>query len=484
MQRYMPSALASLAFLGAFACFYATALPLLTDADVSWHIAAGDLIREQGKLPATDPWSFTANGQPWYIISWLWDVMLSVVQQISGTAGLYGFTLAAAALSVGLLAGNLRQREGAGTDAIIFTLFIVALSLIEFATARPQLAGYVFVLLFHRLLHQSRTARDLRFLGWLPLVMILWVNMHGSFVAGFILIGLYGVESIMLKRWRWLKALILTGLACVLAALCNPYGIGMYDAVGRTLHSVTTGYIQEWLPFVFSTDLGVSAWFLLFLLASGLRDGGIPIADRLLAVWWWIAMLFSMRNSSIFILVSAPYVALSLQRWVEALDSIRTRRADIGEALAKPGMARKMCAAAVIVALAGAWSLPSIKGQEYLARKSDNPEAAIRYAEQHYAGKRFLTDYTLGGRIIYYARGKVPVFADGRAGTAYSEEVLEDYIAFMNLDADWQEIVKKYRIEGMLLGNSQRFVKAYEDGQYQGWKRVYSDDVASVFVRK
>ena len=67
-------------FLISFAClFYLTNAPLLlAHYDLGWHLAAGDLIRDQGNIPFHDPWSFTSGGRQWFNLSWLWDVLASV----------------------------------------------------------------------------------------------------------------------------------------------------------------------------------------------------------------------------------------------------------------------------------------------------------------------------------------------------------------------------------------------------------------------
>src|SRR5580704_2366622 len=68
-----------LAVLGPY--IFVIAAPLLGHTDLGWHLAAGDLIRSQGSVPAHDPWSFTAGQTPWINHSWLWDVAASMLFQ-------------------------------------------------------------------------------------------------------------------------------------------------------------------------------------------------------------------------------------------------------------------------------------------------------------------------------------------------------------------------------------------------------------------
>jgi len=86
-------------FLISFTCVYyfSNAQLLLGHYDLGWHLAAGDLIREQGHIPFQDPWSFTSAGRQWYNLSWLWDVIASVIFQYAGLSGISSRSACAAA---------------------------------------------------------------------------------------------------------------------------------------------------------------------------------------------------------------------------------------------------------------------------------------------------------------------------------------------------------------------------------------------------
>ena len=66
---------------------------VLMDPDTGWHIASGDLIRELGRMPASDPWSFTAGDYPWVDMSWAYDVLLSFVHSAGGLPGVAVFAV-------------------------------------------------------------------------------------------------------------------------------------------------------------------------------------------------------------------------------------------------------------------------------------------------------------------------------------------------------------------------------------------------------
>ncbi len=484
IERFLPPALAMLAFAVSYMYFYFAAAPLYSDNDFFWHMATGKLILSEGKLPVTDPWSFTAAGQPWYIISWLWDVVTALVERAAGLFGVFIFIAACSAAIVALLAHSLRTRRESGSDAIILTLFIATLALLEFAAPRPQLVGYFCVLGFHLALHKSRASASLRGLLALPVLMLLWVNTHGSFFIGFMLLGVYGLEALMTRNWPWFKRLFTVGFLCLLVLPINPYGIHIVDAVMSTLSSILVQYVLEWLPFVFGNILGISIWFLMFVLMGVMREPKVPIADKILSLVWFIATLFSVRNAPIFVLVSAPAMAICLQRFSDSLASFRTARPDVGIAVQKPGMRLRMALLALVVVTGSATMVGTLKGERAIKDASDLGPA-VAYLDAHARGKRILNEFNYGSRILYETQGRVPVFVDGRCGTAYPESVLEDTLAFMKMEKGWEEILTKYSIDGMMLGNKNPSSTAYEQGSYRAqWAQVYRDDRVTIFMRK
>lgn len=484
-DKYMPPALVSLVFLITYVFLYKAAIPLFAEPDVPWHIAAGDLVRATGHLPKTDTWSFTAQGHPWFLISWLWDITLSFIVSLWGLKGVFVFTIGLTSLIAALLAYELGKREGVGSDALIMTMFLAGLSFWEFATARPHLAGYLFILIFQQILHKSRTDDSLKKLLVLPFLMILWVNIHGSFIVAFTLLGAYGLEAMLKKRVHWLKDLLITSFCCLVACLVNPYGIGIIDAVMSTLGTQAAPFISEWKTFAFGQSIGLSAWFLLFLVTSILRRPGLLIADEIISVMWMFLMLMSIRNGGIFILVSAPNMARSMEQVRTRLEHIRTEREDIMKSLARHGMQPSMLLLAVMVIPISFYLMDSLKGDKFRVNPKQDPGKAITFLVKNAQGKRVLNDYDFGGRIAYMTGGHLPIFIDGRAGTAYPETVVGDYLKFLTFTPDWKPMVEKYKIDAIIIANTHHFPKAFEAGEYHDeWKQVYTDAYASVYFKK
>ena len=89
------------------------------------------------------------------------------------------------------------------------------------------------------------------------------------------------------------------------------------------------------------------------------------------------------------------------------------------------------------------------------------------------------------GLLIFRTQGKVPVFVDGRAATAYPDDLLRDYFALVDWKIDeaaWDKVISKYRIDTVL------WVKAHQQLRHflveqRGWKEQYAGDYESVYVK-
>lgn len=473
LLRHLPHPLISASFITAFAFYIIYGQPVFDDPDMPWHIAAGDWILAHHAIPKYDPFSYTAGNTPWYNISWLWDIALSGAVAVGGINGAQFLGVLVIALSLALLCYVL-QRRGIAEDPIKVTLFLTGLVLSISSLARPQVAGYALIVIFHFLLHNTRESRSKSTLFLLPALMVLWVNLHGSFLVGFTLIGAYGIEALYHKDRKWFIYLLAVGIFTSLAIFINPYGIGIITATLRTLDSVMTSYIREWHPFTYGTMLPTTLYILTIFMVSNPRNKDIPLADKILTFCWLLMAFNSIRNFTVLAFVAAPYMALNIQKAM-----VLHNHPDISALKYRVRMAGFAIVVAVMLLI------PST--QHFLRKDTPSnvvPTEEIAFIQQHYPDIRFMNDYNIGGYLIYYMHSPGKIFVDGRAGTAYSEAVLTDFLTFFTLKPEMGEIFDRYNIGGIIVNKSHRFAKYYERSHPPEWKKTLTGKVANVYIRQ
>jgi hypothetical protein len=237
-------------FVIAATCSYYVAIAplLLGHTDLGWHLAAGDLIRSQGSVPAHDPWSFTAGQTPWINHSWLWDVVASLLFQYGHfTALILATIVLGGVIAAGLAATCLASKASpiATCMAVISAGILYPTFAVPdvFLAASPNIATLLFSVIFFGVCLRRRHL-------WLaPASMAMWVNMHGGFVLGFFVLGVFATVAMARRNAPDLIRYLLAIMACAAATLVNPLGWHVYAGVLSTLGHFVQQYITEWQPY-------------------------------------------------------------------------------------------------------------------------------------------------------------------------------------------------------------------------------------------
>lgn len=463
-------------FLISFACLYylSNATLLLGNTDLGWHLAAGDLIRARGSIPFHDPWSFTSAGRQWYNLSWLWDVLASVLFQYTGLAGLLMSVVACGAVIAGYLT-SIGLRTGASAVAVCISVFAACLLYPSLATApdsylaaSPNTATMMFCVVFY--------GECLKRTRWylLPPLMVLWVNLHGGFLIGFLVIGVFGGAALLRRDWPGARLYSLVGAGCLLAVVVNPLGWHINDGVTATLGHFVQSYITEWLPYYRHLSIPASVPGIAYMLAFAALElryrASCPLESRLLA-WLFLFLGFhQFRYMSFFFIFSAVPLALNLDRFLPRLPN----GSEVRRALWAGGIVGACALPLTFMYVRPALALPD------MLSKQD-----ARYIEAHFPRARLLNHWNVGGIFIFYTRGSIPVFVDGRAATAYPDPLLRDYFRLVIPDIDetaWDTVIRKYDIDTVLWVKAHDALRRFLVGK-RGWTEQYDGTYVSVYVK-
>jgi hypothetical protein len=459
-----------------FACVYylVNAPLLLGHYDLGWHLAAGDLIRDRGSIPFQDPWSFTAGDKQWFNLSWLWDVIASAIFQYTNFSGLILFVVACGAVLVGYLA-SVCLSGGASATAVCICVFSSSLLYPAFATypniylaASPNVSTMLFSVIFY--------GECLKRTRWflLPAIMVLWANLHGGFLLGLLIIGIFGGVALVRRDWENFTIYVLAGAGCFIATFINPLGWHIYEGLTTVLGHFSQAYITEWWPYYRNITVPGSIpgiVYILIFVALELRYRGFgPIEPRLLS-WIFLCLgLYQYRYMSFFFIFSTVPLALHLSR-------LLPKRPD------NFSVERSLLAAGVIAACA----LPLIymRIDPALGLPPMLPEQDVVFLQTRFPHARLLNHWNYGGILIFRNRGVIPVFVDGRAATAYPDALLRDYFTIGQLEVNetaWDTVLEKHKIDTVLWVKSHEELRQFLVGK-RGWKEAYAGLYASIYVK-
>ncbi len=464
--------------------------PLLTPIrphDFWWHMATGRLIVQTGAIPTVDQFSYTQAGQPFYNQGWLAQVLMYGLYQAGGLPLLLITQALVIVLAYGLLLRIVVLRTGRlrlGVGLVLLSMVVV----FDNWLIRPQSYALPLFAAFLLILTEFRMGRANR-LWLLPLLMILWVNIHGTFVLGLILIGLTFVGELIQRRWPEQQSayrlpfvayhqLVIWGSLTALAVLLNPRGFSVIGYV-RTLlsSSAVTTLVTEWAPPTPHT-LGGALFFIFVLvcivvLAAARKRP--PVTDMLMFLpFLWLAF-GGTRHIIWFDMVALPLVAVQLST---LLPEPFTRRS--GGSSVLNGL---LIGVLMLMLVAGLpWFKPALFPPALGALlSSDTPVAAVEALKSDPARPQRLFHTEGYGSYLIWAVPEQPVFVDPRI-ELYPYEQWADYIK-LGQGNDVNALLEKYAIDGLLLSKETQKPLINAVRGDAAWTLRYEDDEAAYFVK-
>jgi hypothetical protein len=444
---------------------------LLIDPDTMWQITVGQWILDHHAVPETDIYSFTMFGQPWISTQWLAQALYAKAFAVFGWGGPVVLAASAIALTFALLAANLSRRlsESATLVFIASALALTAPHLL----ARPHVLAMPAMVLWIGGLIDAADRREAPSFWLLPLIA-LWANLHGGFVFGLFFVGPVALDCAVGADARERKALILRwaafGLAAVAAACCTPYGWNAILASQRILAlGSALPLIMEWRATDFSS-IGPFEVALLLGIGLALYRGFILPPMRILLLLGLLHMALAQgRAAEILALVAPMLLAEPLARRVEGAASPPSHTS------APPRGA--LFAGLSITLIAGTFAYGSL--HRFAPHEHGAPVAAVTELKKLHVSRVF-NDYDFGGYLI--ASG-VPTFIDGRT-ELFGEKFFVDHNNASGLmePENLFRLLDEYRIEATFMRTQSAATKLLD--HMDGWQKIYSDDIATIHVRK
>lgn len=448
------------------------------EGDTWWHLAVGNQILKTHTWPTHDPYSFTVAGSPWIAYEWLGEVAIAVAWKLGGFRALMVLLLTLGGMVLLLLyyQAYLRCKSSkAAFVACAVLLPLVSLSM----TVRPQLLGYIFLIVTLIALEKFRQGRE-KALWLLPPIFLLWVNAHGTFVIGFLILGVYWASGLRefqfgglyAERWtpRQRQRLELVFLLSLLASLITPYGarLAAYPLEMASSQHLIVQSVQEWEPLNLSQFYGkyFLVLLLLFWIALITRRSACRLQDFVLVLFAIAETFLHARFILLFVPIFAPLLAELFSSWVPRYQTAKDQ----------------YVLNFVLMALIATGIVTFFPSNQKLEQELQNkmPVRAVAYLRDHPSIGRTLNDAYWGGYIIDKLGPAHKVFIDGRFDIYEYSGVMTDYLSIIRLAPDAQFLLRKYKVRSCLLPRESQlavFLSASPN-----WREVYQDDLSAVFT--
>jgi hypothetical protein len=524
VRLLMPS-IADLLFVAVLGLLVFTALSvrLLGDAGIGWHIRTGQQILATHSIPHADSFSSIVKGKPWFAWEWLYDVLVGWLERAAGLKGVVWFT---AGIIAAVFAGTFRLLLLRGANvlvALVLVLLAASASMIHFQ-ARPHVVSWLLTLAWFWILDSSEAGcfQDVayqlsrRMLWVLPLLMLLWVNVHGGFLIAFVLLGIYLLSAV----WSWVRSredqldvllrrlriatrvreLAIVSVLTSAATFVNPYGWRLHVHIYQYLSNrFLMDHIEEFQSPNFHgvAQKCFAGLLLIAFLALAAKGRELRTSEGLVLLFAVYSGLYASRNIPVSSLLLALVIGPPLSRAIAGV---------AGKGGAAHGL-RRLCAKATTFSTRMAnvesglrthlWPIIAIAltcgiaanggrlGSKMLikAHFSDQrfPAKAVDYIEADADKTPILAPDYWGGYLIYRLYPRVLVAVDDRHDL-YGEKLLESYLKLMRAAPGWDDFLREHEIQRVLVLKGSTVDNLLQETH--GWKITYADADAVLFERK
>jgi|GEM_PF-171897 len=493
--------------------------------DFWWHLQAGREIVATGHIPTGEGLSYTAPGVSYdnYKTFWLMEAAFYLLYRAGGLALVAFVHSLVIASAYGLLLWLCRRIAGDWRVAYQCLLLAAAVSIPD-SNVRPQAIAFPIGVAFLCAIYELKRRPRAAWYAVFPLGMLVWVNSHGSFVIGLLLLGIWladevtqalldNVNGATRTMRRVLPPAMALGLALV-ACFANPRGPGIFGYLGTMLgNSVVQGLVPEWAPPSFATMNGAFFLTLLLLIVALLLSSARRLTFFQLLMFLAFAAL-ALKTSRVIVwfgFVIAPILADQLPGIGERLRQVVRRPGnELGDTLAPVAAARVsgvpadrsertraaqsrhmglnyvLAGGALVLMLL---TLPWFKGGLPLPAQyrdlasQETPVAATDFLLAQRLPGRLFHGVGFGSYLIWAAQPAYPVFIDARF-EMYPVEVVTAYLRISNAIGNWEQDLQAYGVNTLMLSPQDEPAIVQAARGSANWSQVYADAHAVIFVRK
>lgn len=462
-------------------------MPLLLsgDGDLGRHLTVGNVILDTGRIPSKDIFSNSMPGAPFVPQEWLSEVLFALAHRLAGMNGVAWFTALVLASTFTTLTWGLGRMGVRAPVALAGGVTATVVSALH-ALPRPHILTWLLFILFVLVLEDYRRHGRRRGLVVLPLLMLLWANLHGAFISGLMLVLMYALGAGMERDGRRVVTLLGLFILLLVTSWINP--------TGPELVANNVSYLRERFLIDMTVDFQspnfhtMSTWpfaalvlFSLLITWAGSRK--LTWTALVLLAGWTAFGLYSARNIPLYALVAvvvlAPPADDLLREKVPAIASHLTWLDEMNR------LSSGWIWSAVVVALLIGLEFSGDRLDVWKAGNDFNPKtfpaAAVDALKKSPPEGNMFNEFTWGGYLLYRLWPTKRVFIDGITDF-YGEPLTRQYLQVERAEPGWETILDRFDIRWVIVPTNCPLAAQLDQSLL--WTEKYKDNVAGVWIRK
>ncbi len=483
---------------------------LLGDAGIGWHIRNGQLMLQTHAITRTDSFSSTMNGQAWYAWEWLYDALIGAIHGAMGLNGVVFFSALIIAATFTLVLRLALRRGASLIVAPVLLLLSIGVCSIHLL-ARPHLLSWLLAVVWFQIIDSAAaTVQKRGRLYWLPVLMLVWVNVHGGFVFGLLLLVLCmaggwiqyfaGPDATQRQSIAELhKHLGIVTVLSFLATFANPYGYKLHQHIYRYLTDrFLMNHIDEFLSpnFHHAPQQCFEILLLITIVTLAISFRKLTAFRLLVVVFAAASGLYASRNlpisSLLLVLIMAPLLSETLAQvgtrpdvasWLRMVFSHLQSFGSRMETMESSFRGHLWPVLGVIVCLWICCHGGMLGTSQVMDAHFDAGQFPVQAVEvisyRGVAGPIFCPD-TWGGFLIYQLYPKTKVVVDDRHDL-YGSEFFKNYLKVIQVQPGWNKVLEDEHVDRILIPAKSSLAVLLR--QTQQWVVVHEDDTA-VFFKK
>ncbi len=486
------------------AIFCVSLAPKSLQNDTFYTIKIGEHIIKNGGIDMLDPFSWH-EGLEYTYPHWLYDVIIYLIYSIGGMAGIYISTCIFSAI-LGICIYKVNSKISNNQ----FISFIITLGVMyilrDYIAARAQLVTFILFIVQIFFIEKLVDTNQKRYGIGLIIISVLIANLHVAvwpfmfilylpYIAEYIVAIIeekiakkFGKEvkqndKITINKRNGTKYLIIVILICILTGFLTPLGTTPYTYLYKTMKGNTTKNISEHLPMTLINAQDILCVTIMFVALLAFTKTKMKLTDLLMITGLTLLMLFSKRQSTMFVIIGSVILNKLITSWLEN-EKLEDKMVKIFTTVIG-GILLSVC----VIALSVKLIIPKlddsyISSSTYPIKMSD---FILQYFEENnidLKDVRLYNEYNYGSYLLYKG---IPVFIDSRCDLYAPEynggqDIFMDFIESSNLSVWFENIFRKYDITHVILYKNSKMNMVIKEGKLEGYE-LLKEDANFVFYK-